>query len=176
MTSHSRGAERPAVPQNLVVVKPFGENIDDTRHERRMAAQCFRMGAALAVITNGRRWLLLFQAPGFQESGHRFREVDVAVGPMAAARYLNRYLSRDSIASGWAGRSAERTLLDRTGEAVSQQAVLDGWRRMVLGLLDLVATAAEQRTGYRPETRLVRRVVLDSRAELCLWLRTKGGW
>ena len=30
--------------------------------------------------------------------------------------------------------------------------------------MDLVATAAEQRTGYRPDIRQVRRVLTDSRA------------
>ena len=34
------------------------------------------------------------------------------------------------------------------------------------GLLALVATAAEQRTGLRPGNRLVRRVLRDSRSEL----------
>jgi len=48
--------------------------------------------------------------------------------------------------------------------------VLDGWRQVVLGLQDglveLIATAAEQRTGYRTEVRQVRRVLTDSRSEL----------
>ena len=114
MSSHSRGTERPAAPQVLVVVKPFGENIDDSRHERRIAAQRFRMGTALAVITNARRWLL-FQAPGFQERGHRFPEVDMVVGPKASARYPNRYLSRDSIASGGAVGGKNVTGPDQRG-------------------------------------------------------------
>ena len=42
------------------------------------------------------------------------------------------------------------------------------------GLLDLVATAAEQRTGYRPGMRQVRRVLTDSRAELLLPAEGQG--
>ena len=170
MAPPSRGASRPAAPQALVVVKPLGENLDGVRHERRMAAQCSRVGAPLAAITNGRRWLLLFQAPDLQGSGHRFCQVDLAGDPVAAAEELNRYLSRDRIVSGQAARSAERTLRDQSRETVTRQAVLDGWRQVVLGLqdglLELVATAAEQRTGYRPDIRQVRRVLADSRAEL----------
>ena len=166
----SLGAEGRASPQVLLEVKPFGENLDGGRHERRLVTQCARVGAPLAVLTNGRRWLLLFQAPDYQGAGHRFCELDLAGDPVAAAEELNRYLSRDRVASGQAARSAERTLRDRTRETVTRQAVLDGWRKVVLGLQDglveLIATASEQRTGYRPEVRQVRRVLTESRAEL----------
>ena len=170
MAVPSRGTGGPATPQALVDVRPFGENLDGGRHERRLVAQCSRVGAPLAVLTNGRKWLLLFQAPDYRGSNHRFCEVDLAGDPVAAAEELNRYLSRDRVASGQAARSAERTLRDRTRDTVTRQAVLDGWRQVVLGLQDglveLIATAAEQRNGYRPEVRQVRRVLTESRAEL----------
>jgi len=166
----SRGTGGPATPQVLLEVRPSSENLDAGRHERRLVAQCSRVGAPLAVLTNGRRWLLLFQAPDYHGAGHRYCEVDLAGDPVAATDELNRYLSRDRVASGLAARSAERTLRDQTRDTVTRQAVLDGWRQVVLGLQDglveLIATAAEQRTGYRPEVRQVRRVLTDSRAEL----------
>ena len=178
MSAPSRGVSRPATPQVLVVVKPFGEDLDDRRHERRLAAQCSRVGVPLGVLTNGQRWLLLFQAPDLQRSGNRFCEADIAEDRVAASEELNRYLSRDRVASGQAARSAERTLRDRGRETVSRQAVLDGWRQVVLGLqdglLDLVATASEQRTGYRPEMRQVRRVLTDSKAELLTLAEGQG--
>ena len=62
MASPSRGAGGPATPRVLVEVKSFGENLDSGRYERRIVAQCARADAALAALTNGRRWLLLFQA------------------------------------------------------------------------------------------------------------------
>ena len=166
----SRGTGSPATSQVLLEVKPFGEKLDGARSERRLVAQCSRVGAPLAVLTNGRRWLLLFQAPDYRGNGHRFCELDLAESPEAAAEELHRYLSRDRVASGQAARSAERTLRDRTRDTVTRQAVLDGWQQVVLGLQDglveLIATAAEQRTGYRPEVRQVRRVLTESRAEL----------
>ena len=165
-----RGTEGPTIPQVLLEVKPVGENLDSSRYERRLVAQCARVGTPLAVLTNGRRWLLLFQAPGYRGNGHRFCELDLAGDPVAATEELNRYLSRDRVASGQAARSAERTLRDRTRDTVTRQAVLDGWRQVVQGLQDglveLIATAAEQRTGYRPEVRQVRRVLTESRSEL----------
>ena len=170
MASSSRGTGGPASPKVMLEVRPSGEHLDSSRHERRLVAQCFRVGAPLGVLTNGRRWLLLFQSPDYQGNDHRFCEVDLAGDPVAAVEELNRYLSRDRVASGQAARSAERTLRDRTGETVTRQAVLDGWRQVVLGLQDglveLIATAAEQRTGFRPEVRQVRRVLTESRTEL----------
>ncbi len=134
-------------------VKPFGENLDGARFERRMVAQCARPGAPLAVLTNGRKWLLLFQSPDYQVTSHRFCEVDHAKDPVAATEELNRYLSRGRVASGQAARSAERVLRDQARVTVIPQAVLDGWRHVVLGLqyglMELIVTAAEQRTGYR---------------------------
>ena len=92
---------------------------------------------------------------------------------LEATRTVNRLLgccARDRVASGQAVRSAERFLLDRNRDESSRQAIMEGWRRVVGGmddgLLALVATAAEQRTGLRPGTRLVRRVLSDSRSGL----------
>ena len=170
VAASSRRTGGPVTPQALVEVKPFGENLDSSRYERRLVAQCARVGTTLAVLTNGRRWLLLFQGPDYRGNGHRFCEVDLSGDPVAAAEELNKYLSRDRVASGQAARSAERTLRDQTRDTVTQQAVLDWWRQVVLGLQDglveLIATASEQRTGYRPEVRQVRRVLTESRTDL----------
>ena len=122
VVASTRGTDGPATPQVLLEVKPFGENLDGGRHERRMVAQCARVGAPLAVLTNGRRWLLLFQTPHYQGADHRFCELDLAGDPVAATEELNRYLSRDRVASGQAARSAERTLRDQTRDTITRQA------------------------------------------------------
>ena len=53
---------------------------------------------------------------------------------------------------------------------MDRRAVIQGWRQVVggldEGLIELVATAAEQRAGYRPDNRLVRRVLAENRAAL----------
>lgn len=168
----SRGTGGPATPGVLVNVKPFGENPDSSRHEGRLVARCARASAPMAVLTNGRRWLLLFEAHDYRGNGHRFCEGNLAGDPVAATEELNRHLSRDRVSDGQAARSAERTLRDQTRDTVTRKAVLDRWRQVVLGLQDglmeLIAIAAEQRTGYRPEVRQVKRVLADSRAELLL--------
>ena len=99
-----------------------------------------------------------------------FCEIDLAGDLDATAEDFNRYLARDRVASGQAVRSAERLLRERDRDESSRQAIMEGWRQVVVGMDDglmaLVATAAEQRTGLRPGNRLVRRVLSDRRAEL----------
>ena len=53
---------------------------------------------------------------------------------------------------------------------MDRRAVIQGWRQVIVGLdeglIELVSTAAEQRAGYRPDSRLVRRVLAENRAAL----------
>lgn len=170
MASPPGTSRSPAIPQVLIEVKSQDENLESSRTQRRIIAHCAREGAPLAAVTNGRRWLLLFQSSEISSGDHLFCDVDLVEDPDAAADSFSRYLSRDRVASGQAARSAERTLRDRNRDEVSRQAILDGWRRVVAGLdeglLELVVTAAEQRTGLRPETWLVRRVLVEQWAAL----------
>ena len=74
------------------------------------------------------------------------------------------------MSNGQAARSAERALQNSNREAVDRRAVIQGWRQVVIGLdegmIELVATAAEQRAGHRPDNRMVRRVLAENRAAL----------
>ena len=116
------------------------------------------------------RWLLFLWSPGGGRMERRFCEIDLRGDPEAAAADINRYLTRDRVSNGQAARSAERALRDSNREAVDRRAVIQGWRQVVggldEGLIELVATAAEQRAGYRPDNRLVRRVLAENRAAL----------
>ena len=135
-----------------------------------MLAHCAREEVPLAALTNGLRWLLLLWSPGGGRTEKRFCEIDLRGDPEAAAADINRYLARGRVSNGQAARSAERTLRDSNQEVVDRRAVIQGWRQVVggldEGLIELVATAAEQRAGQRPDNRLVRRVLSENRALL----------
>ena len=138
--------------------------------ERQLLAHCAREEVPLAALTNGLRWLLFLWSPEGGRMERRFCEVDLRGDPEAAAADINRYLTRDRVSNGQAARSAERELRDSNQEAVDRRAVIQGWRQVVVGLdeglIELVATAAEQRAGHRPDNRLVRRVLAENRAAL----------
>ena len=157
-------------PLILVEVRSPGESLEAARTVNRLLGCCAREGAPLGILTDGLRWRLFLHTAGEEQRGGSFCDIDLGGNPEAAAEEVSRYLARDRVASGQAVRSAERLLRDRNRDELSRQAIMEGWRQVVAGmddgLLSLVATAAEQRTGLRPDNRLVRRVLSDSRAGL----------
>ena len=169
MTPRSGSGESPS-PRVLIEVRSPGESLESARTVNRLLGCCAREGAALGVLTDGLRWRLFLHTSGENRRDGGFCEIDLAGDPEAAAEDINRYLARDRVASGQAVRSAERLLRERDRDESSRQAIMEGWRQVVVGmdegLLSLVATAAEQRTGIRPDNGLVRRVLGDSRAGL----------
>ena len=162
-----KGAVSPKV---FIDVRTPAENIESPRMERQLLAHCAREEVPLAALTNGLRWLLLLWSPEGDRMERRFCEIDLRVDPEAAAADINRYLTRNRVSNGQAARSAERALRDSNREVVDRRAVIQGWRQVVVGLdeglIELVATAAEQRAGYRPDDRLVRRVLAENCAAL----------
>ena len=167
----SPGQPRGAVsPRVFIAVRTSAENIESPRMQRQLLAHCAREGVSLAALTNGLRWLLLLWSPGGGRTENHFCEIDLRGDPEAAAADINRYLTRDRVSNGQAARSAERTLRDSNREVVDRRAVIQSWRQIVggldEGLVDLVATASEQRAGHRPDNRLVRQVLSENRALL----------
>ena len=165
------GQPRGAVPPSVFIdVRTPTENIESPRMERQLLAHCAREEVPLAALTNGFRWLLFLWSPGGGRMERRFCDIDLREDSEAAAADINRYLTRDRVSNGQAARSAERALQDSNRETVGRRAVIQGWRQVVVGLdeglIELVATAAEQRAGYRPDNRLVRRVLAENRAAL----------
>ena len=157
-------------PRVFIDVRTPGENIESPRMERQLLAYCTREEVPLAALTNGLRWLLFLWSSEGGRIERRFCELDLRGDPEAAAADINRYLTRDRVSNGQAARSAERELRDSNQEAVDRRAVIQGWRQVVVGLdeglVELVAIAAEQRAGHRPDNRLVRRVLAENRAAL----------
>ena len=154
----------------FIDVRSPDESLDSVRIQRQLMARCAAEEVPLAVLTNGLRWLLFIWSP---EGGHRerqFCEIDLSGDPEAAVSEINRYLTRDRVSTGQAARSAERALQDSTRSDQDQRAIIESWRQVVAGLderlIELVATAAEQRAGYRPDNRMVRRVLNENRPAL----------
>ena len=165
------GRPKGAVPPSVFIdVRTPGEDVGSSRMERLLLALCAREEVPLAALTNGLRWLLFLWSPGGGRMERRFCDIDLREDPEAAAADINRYLTKDRVSNRQAARSAERALRDSNRETVDRRAVIQGWRQVVggldEGLIDLVATAAEQRAGYRPDDRLVRRVLAENRAAL----------
>ena len=146
----------PGQPRVFIAVRAPGEDVSSPRTQRQLLAHCAQEEVPLAALTNGLRWLLLLWSPGGGRTERRFCEIDIRGDPEAAAADINRYLARDRVSNGQAARSAERALRDSNRGAVDRRAVIQGWRQIVggldEGLVELAATAAEQRAGPPPRT------------------------
>ena len=162
--------KRAVSPKMFIDVRTPAENIESPRMERQLLAHCAREEVPLAALTNGLRWLLFLWSPEGGRMERRFCEIDLRGDSDAAAADINRYLTRDRVSNGQTARSVERTLRNSNQEAVDRRDVIQGWRQVVVGLdeglIELVATAAEQKVGHRPDNRLVRRVLTENRAAL----------
>ena len=159
-----------ATPKVLVEVKSLSENLDSERHQRRLMTQCGRAEVELGVLTNGLRWLFCLWSPEGGRQEDCFCDVNIMEDPEAAATELNNYLAKDKVTNGQAVRSAERSLRERNRDELVRSSIVEGWQQVVRGLdeglVELIATAAERKTGIRPENRLVRRVLIENRADL----------
>ena len=159
-----------ATPRVLVEVKSLSENLDSERHQRRLMTHCGSAEVELGVLTNGLRWLFFLWSAVGRRQDDCFCEINILEDPENAAAELNKYLAKDKVANGQAVRSAERSLRERNRDELLRNSIVEGWQQVVRGLdeglVELIATAAEQKTGTRPENRLVRRVLIENRAEL----------
>ena len=159
-----------AKPRVFVEVKSLEDNLQNERHHRRLIGNCAKAEVELGVLTNGLAWMLFLWAKETDRQDGQFCEIDLREDPETAADELNKYLAKDKVSNGQAVRSAERALRERNqGEAMGN-AIVEGWQQVVAGidegLVELIATAAEGKTGMRPENRLVRRVLVEQRATL----------
>lgn len=163
-------SQAPAVPKVLVDVRSLEENLNSERVQRRLVNHCERVSAELGVLTNGPRWLLFLGVPDPRRQENRFCELNIVDGQESAADELNRYLAKDKVGNGQAVRSAEGSLRTRNQDEVFKVAVIEGWRQVVKGLdeglVAIIATAAEQRLGTKPDHRFIRRVLNENREEL----------
>ncbi len=154
----------------LMQVKSPSENLENERLKRRLITLCGRAKVELGVLTNGARWLFFLQSPEEGLPNDCFCDINIVENPQAAADELNNYLSKGRVANGQSVRSAERSLRERNLDAMLRNSIVEGWRQVVRGLdeglVELIANAAEQKTGTRPENRLVRSVLIENRAEL----------
>ena len=169
-SSTSARLRASATPKVLVEVKSLNENMESDRNQRRITNLCARAEVEVGVLTNGLSWLFFLWSPDAGRQDSRFCEINIQQDPDMASTELNNYLSKDKVSNGQAVRSAERSLRDRNRGELIQNSIIEGWQQVVRGLdeglVELIAVAAEQKTGIRPENRQVRRVLIEQRADL----------
>jgi hypothetical protein len=149
---HPRG--RPAV---FLEVKQVGQSEGG---DRQLFEYAFHTGVPLAVLTDGRDWSFYLPAGRGSYQERQVYRLDLLERTLdESADRLKRYLGYESVCSEEFRRHAEADY-DSVARARQIQAALpEAWRRLVAEqdslLIELIADAVADVTGYKPEPDVV---------------------
>jgi hypothetical protein len=140
-------------PRVFVEVEP--QEADLERRQQQLLTLASRSQVRLVVLTNGAKWVLYLAVP---EGGDdlRFCAVDLLQDePKEAATGLQRFLSREAVASDEAVSDAEEVCRGIRRKKALRVDVPKAWEAILSDppdlLLVLVAEVTERLSGFRPE-------------------------
>jgi len=128
----------------------------------RLPEYAFRAGAVIALLTNGREWILFYPLMGgvpFDEKWITKRSIDSIEG---LAEELSRYLEKENVLSGRAERDAEEAIKRRLRRSEMEKTLSDVIKEILEKpteiLCEEIAETVEERCGLKPEIEDVRRM------------------
>lgn len=143
----------PSKPAVFIEVKQPGK-AEDAVHQA--LAYAFQTGVPFIVLTDGRTWS--FYLPGERGSyeDRRVYKLDLFERPaVEAAETLSRYLSRARVESEEGLEAARKEYRSRNRRSQARAAIPEAWRELVEKgdelLVELLASAAESKSGIRPD-------------------------
>ncbi|MBI2909955.1 MAG: hypothetical protein HYX92_20130 [Chloroflexi bacterium] len=155
----------------FIEAKKMGERLES--HEEQLLSYCFRRGIGLGVLTNGSLWYLYLPLRPGDWAERRFCVVDILKDePAVATSRLQAFLSRESVASGKAVESAEKTQREQEQVRTISQTLPKAWNRMISdgdgSLLGRLSEATEELCTYRPGDEVLREFLVNNRERLTL--------
>ena len=146
--------------QRLVLIEVKRTGTDLTGHQEQLLRYAFDEGVPLAALTDGRVWWLYLPTAAGNWEQRRFFNIDFRQQEAAsAAAALERFLSREGVASGTALREAQREFESQERDRRVRAALQDAWKQ-VLGdpdglLRDLLAETVKEISGHQPDPETV---------------------
>ena len=143
----------PSKPAVFIEVKQPGKAEDAVRQALGYA---FETGVPFTVLTDGRTWSFYLPADQGSYEDRRVYKLDLFERPAAdAAETLNRYLTRARVESEEALEAARKEYRSLNRRSQARAAIPEAWRELVEKgdelLVELLATAVESKTGFRPD-------------------------
>ncbi len=147
----------PSKPAGFIEVKAPGKAEDGVRQALEYA---FHTGVPFIILTDGRIWSFYLPVERGSYEERRVYKLDLLERTVReAAETLQRYLTRERIASGAAMKAAKEDHESRSRRAQAQVAIPAVWRELVTKgneeLVALVADAVESKAGVRPDDDVV---------------------
>ena len=145
--------------QRLVLIEVKRTGTDLTGHQEQLLRYAFDEGVPLAALTDGRVWWLYLSTAAGNWEQRRFFSIDFRQQEAAAAAALERFLSREGVASGTALREAQREFESQERDRRVRASLQDAWKQVLSdpdGLLrDLLAETVKEISGHDPDPETV---------------------
>ena len=146
--------------QRLVLIEVKRTGTDLTGHQEQLLRYAFDEGVPLAALTDGRVWWLYLSTAAGNWEQRRFFSIDFRQQEAAtAAAALERFLSREGVASGTALREAQREFESQERDRRVRASLQEAWKQVLSdpdGLLrDLLAETVKEISGHDPDPETV---------------------
>ena len=146
--------------RRLVLIEVKRTGTDLTGHQEQLLRYAFDEGVPLAALTDGRVWWLYLSTAAGNWEQRRFFNIDFRQQEAAsAAAALERFLSREGVASGTALREAQREFESQERDRRVRASLQEAWKQVLSdpdGLLrDLLAETVKEISGHDPDPETV---------------------
>ena len=146
--------------QRLVLIEVKRTGTDLTGHQEQLLRYAFDEGVPLAALTDGRVWWFYLSTAAGNWEQRRFFNIDFRQQEAAtAAAALERFLSREGVASGTALREAQREFESQERDRRVRASLQEAWKQVLSdpdGLLrDLLAETVKEISGHDPDPETV---------------------
>lgn len=159
--------------KNMVFVEVKKPSEELEKHEEQLLDYSFRQGIELAVLTNGVTWWFYLPMLGEKWSSRKFYTIDIQEQDTESIcrRFLD-LLSRQSVYSGNAVKSAEKIHQDRKKSETIIATLPDAWNKLIGEpdslLVELLVDTAEKICGFRPQAAEINNFIADNRDRILL--------
>ena len=140
----------------LIEVKDLGNA--DGKRQRQLLKDRFLQNAPIAVFTDGRIWRFFFLAGAGNLEESLFARIDLRdEDPFVVADTFARYLDREAVKSGAAGKRAQEDYEKVESQRRAEEDFASVWRKLLSKpeeslLLELFIEEVETRTGRKPDS------------------------
>lgn len=159
--------------KNMVFVEVKKPSEELEKHEEQLLDYSFRQGIKLAVLTNGVTWWFYLPMLGEKWTSRKFYTIDIKEQDTESIsqRFLD-LLSRQSVYSGSAVKSAEKIHQDRKKSETIKFTLPDAWNKLIGEpdslLVELLVDTTEKICGLKPNTAEINNFIAENKDRILI--------
>lgn len=155
----------------FIEVKKPKEDLEN--HQKQLLDYAFRLGVEIAVLTNGLTWWFYLPTKPGNWNSRKFYTIDISEQDTeVSVEKFMEFLSRQSVESGDAVKSAERFHKGNVRKKAIEVTLPEAWNKIVGEpdplLVELLAEVTEKICGYKPEESDVKLLLKENQERILL--------